>query len=348
MSNEGLPNKWYTWKQDPKDVGYEKDYDAIKMADKLLANDGGIPKEISDRIQRKVENGNIILTEKTDDKGWFPKIYQYKKDKNSSPVNIELGSSQMAPVATFTISTDDDAFEIPHNPEFVGKLADEVNGQPIEDVVPDTKEKDNADNQISDDNGSTSPSWETAPVEDPDFDNISVNNDLEETNVASPKEDEKPIETMAIHNALVYDKDGNVVTFQYGDDRSLEVVKNKGDYLLVPANSKVKILDNGKIYTIKGKQYYRIGDNQYIKVVNTTKKKVVQKVNTRGTIKASKHSQVKLFNAKGKYTKKYLTKDKKVKFDQKKYIKGQLYYRIKGTKSWVKVSSIKFVKANKH
>ena len=62
----------------------------------------------------------------------------------------------------------------------------------------------------------------------------------------------------------------------------------------------------------------------------------------RGTIKASHKYGVKLYNSKGKFTKKVLYNARKVRFDQKKYMHGRIFYRIQGTNIWVRKGNIKF------
>lgn len=66
----------------------------------------------------------------------------------------------------------------------------------------------------------------------------------------------------------------------------------------------------------------------------------------KNTINAKK-AKVRLFNAKGKYIKKYLNKTKKVRFDRKKFVKGSIFYHIKGTKYWVRLSNITSLKKHK-
>ena len=90
-----------------------------------------------------------------------------------------------------------------------------------------------------------------------------------------------------------------------------------------------------------------MGKNRFVKVANVGRVSKAQKINTRGTITATKKYGVKLYNANGKYTKKYLTVAKKVKFDVKKFMKGTTFYRIKGTNTWVRSGNIKLVKAVK-
>lgn len=128
-------------------------------------------------------------------------------------------------------------------------------------------------------------------------------------------------------------------------------IKKVGAYRIKQFGKKVRILDHGKVYTfknLKNKKFYRIGKNRYVDVKSVGRESKAQKINTRGTINASHKYGIKLYNAKGKFTKKILTSKRKVRFDRKKFMKGEVFYRIKGTKTWVRSGNITLVKAIKH
>lgn len=147
-----------------------------------------------------------------------------------------------------------------------------------------------------------------------------------------------PVETSVVkkplmlkHNAFIYTKHG-------------KLVKKHGIYEVLKKYEDIKPLKNAKIVKIKGKKFYQIGKNRYIKVANTTIKPGIKKISTKGIVKGTKHTQIRLYNTNGKYIKKHIKGMKHLKFNAKKIIKGHLYYRIKGTNNWIRANKVRFHK----
>lgn len=340
-----LPNKWYKWIMTGDTIGKN----VIEEIEKEMG------KKIPVEIVSRVSESNGFLTEKTDLFGNLPRITSNKKI-NGNLVFYDFGRYMTLPFVQFVISNDTDATVIPHNPYDVGAPADWVQDTPVVPENGDKKGSQKADDAIKNDSDSNKSDWNNAPVDNgTDFSFTPITNVEEPTsvttsstattvNTSSENTDKQNISQKAtvantknlvyIHNAFVYDKNGKLIL-------------SKDGYRLKALHTKAKILDNGKIYTIKGKKYYRVGKNRFVKVANVGRVSKAQKINTRGTIAATKKYGVKLYNANGKYTKKYLTVAKKVKFDAKKFMKGTTFYRIKGTNTWVRSGNIKLVKTAK-
>lgn len=340
-----LPNKWYK--------SIVTDDTANKNVIEVIEKEMG--KKIPVEIANRVSESNGFLAEKTDSFGNLPRIISNKKI-NGDPVAYDFGRYMTLPFVQFVISNNTDATVIPHDPNDVGAPADWVQDTPVVPENGDNKGSQKADDAIKNDSDSNKSDWNNAPVDNgTDFSFTPIANIEEPTsvttssiattvNTSSENTDKQNISQKAtvaniknlvyIHNAFVYDKNGKLVLAKDG-------------YRLKALHTKAKILDNGKVYTIKGKKYYRVGKNRFVKVANVGRVSKAQKINTRGTITATKKYGVKLYNANGKYTKKYLTVAKKVKFDAKKLMKGTTFYRIKGTNTWVRSGNIKLVKTAK-
>lgn len=309
-------NTWYSWTMTPDDWG-----NTYSVSEDL-------PADIQNRIVEK--NGSLI--EKTGPDGYLP-----TKDIGQNKYEF-LGEGNFGQSITFTISQNADATSITHNTNIIGKPADVIGGVP---VVPNgSNNGQNADSDFNNDVDSNSTNWNSAPTNNGTGFNVSSiasNSDDQNTNDNETKNNKQSSKTKNLvltHNAFVYDKNGKVIS-------------KHSSYRMKRLFGKVHVLDHGKKYRIRGQWYYRIGKDQYIKVSNVgviTNK--VQKVNTRGTIQASKKYGVKLYSANGKYLKKFLTKSKKVKFDKKKFMKRNIFYRIKGTKIWVRAANINLVKGS--
>ena len=362
-------NKWFKW-QLPND-GFMH-FDPVKEAQVGL---GSIPDDIANRIHEDKSTNTIAL--KTDDKGILPRIIGSKDLPNSKYRRVfRFGTNQIAPIVIFTISdgANKDAIEIPHNPEIVGKQRNYIGNAPVAptDDNKGNQATDNKGNQVvnndipDDENSSSSNEKEISTNNETDFQFTQASTTDVENTIKESEANSKDVTTtektgsdskdtaesnnsvsndenittsndvgnlIFIHNAYIYRKDGKLVS-------------KRGAYRYKSLYSKAKILDGGHTTSIKiGKKVYkcyRIGKNEYVKVANIGKTPKPQKVNTRGTIKASSKYGVKLYNSKGKFTKKILTKSKKVRFDQKKFMRGTVFYRIKGTNTWVRKGNIKF------
>ena len=350
-----LPNKWYKWQINRNSLRY---YDPIEDVEQKY---GSIPTDILARIHWDKDTDTIAL--KTDDKGGFPTLEGDSYFHNGKDHTIyTFGRNEIAPAITFTASDDSDAISIPHDPRVVGKPYNYVDTTP---VVPgsDNKGDQSADKDIPDSTDSNSSSEDnTTENDDTNFEFSSASSTDVKNTIKEAKESDKTTDQLAtnntnssvstdknnslskdvdnlifIHNAYIYRKDGKLVS-------------KRGAYRYKSLYSKAKILDGGRTTFVKirtGKKVkvyecYRIGKNEYVKIANVGKAPKPQKVNTRGTIKTSSKYGIKLYNSKGKFTKKILTKTKKVRFDQKKFMLGAVFYRIKGTNAWVRKGNIKF------
>ena len=356
-----LPNKWYHWKLQDNQFGKGS---VLANAKKQL--NGDLPEEITDIVKEDPTTGEV--TEKTDDHGVLPRI---ESDPNDDGIvtNIELGEDRFAPEIVFTISNDADAVVIPHDNTVVGKERNWLNAPVIDDANttnviyddsnatvsfdPNNKHNSEATDNVTEDDGEGF-DLETVSTDDvkdaiQEATESIANQDSEDnqttdtTNIAKVSDtksaDEKAKEIadidglIFIHNAFIYDKNG-------------KVVKNKdGAFKIKRVDQKAKILDGGRVYNINGAKFYHISGDKYVKVANIGRVSTkVQSVNRIGTIKASDKYAVKLYNSKGKFTKRVIRKTQRVSFDQRKYMHGHTYYRIKGTNDWVRVGSIKFAK----
>lgn len=287
-------------------------------------------KKIPVEIANRVSESNGFLAEKTDSFGNLPRIISNKKI-NGDPVAYDFDRYMTLPFVQFVISNYTDATVIPHDPNDVGAPADWVQDTPVVPENGDNKGSQKADDAIKNDSDSNKSDWNNAPVDNgTDFSFTPIANIEEPTsvttssiattvNTSSENTDKQNISQKAtvantknlvyIHNAFVYDKNGKLVLAKDG-------------YRLKALHTKAKILDNGKVYTIKGKKYYRVGKNRFVKVANVGRVSKAQKINTRGTITATKKYGVKL-------------------------MKGTTFYRIKGTNTWVRSGNIKLVKTAK-
>ena len=349
-----LPNKWYSWQLHDN---YFRKGNPVERAEKGL--DGNLPDEIIDRIH--FINGSKIIM-KTDAKGHLPKI-EGKPDIDGFVQEYDFGTDQIAPEVTFTITNnpeDKNASSIPHDSDIPGAPRNYIKGMP---VVPSDSSKDNQDTtatDVPDDPDANKSDWdnyvedtgddfEFAQAEPTDVQNTiqEANQTLKETtpNVSDSKTDDEAKKIadvdglVFIHAAFVYDGNGNVVT------------DKDGAYEIKRVDQKAKILDGGKTHSLpnqNGKLFYRIGKDRYIKVTNVGRvTNKVQSVNLRGTIKASHKYGVKIYNSKGKFTKKVLYNARKVSFDQKKYMHGRTFYRIKGTDTWIRSENIDLTHSKK-
>ena len=344
-----LPNKWYSWKLEDNFVA---EGDLIDKAKKKL--NGKLPDEIAARI--KYDPSTKIVIEKTDNDGLFPRI-ESAKDENGMHHVIYLGDTNFSKGIYITISNDKDAVEIPHDAAVIGKERTWVG----ETVVPDDnhgnkqEEKPDIKDASETDPNFNIQDWNNDPVDNgSDFTFTSVTPDdvqnaLKSSDNGKASTEEKqenskakvehavdPDRLVFIHNAYVYNGKGELV-----HDGNSKIVRIVAEY------QKAKILDNGLVHFINNKKFYRIGDNQFIKVANVGQASQAKNINTRGTIKASRKYGVRLYDKKGHALKKVLRSAKRVHFDQKKFIKGHIYYHIKGTKTWVRSGNVKLVKHNK-
>ncbi|WP_288145714.1 MULTISPECIES: SLAP domain-containing protein [Lactobacillus] len=104
--------------------------------------------------------------------------------------------------------------------------------------------------------------------------------------------------------------------------------------------SLIKVLDNAKVYRIKGGRFYRIGKNRFVKVGNVEKFTI--QINMHATIAGRKNRKVHVSNSNGKHINKYVIAGHNYRFDRKKVIKGEVYYRIANKDQWIKENKLIF------
>ena len=104
--------------------------------------------------------------------------------------------------------------------------------------------------------------------------------------------------------------------------------------------SLIKVLDNAKVYRIKGGRFYRVGKNRFVKVGNVEKFTI--QINMHATIAGRKNRKVHVSNSNGKHINKYVIAGHNYRFDRKKVIKGEVYYRIANKDQWIKENKLIF------
>lgn len=359
-----LANKWYKWKL--KDNEFAKG-NPVDNAEKEM--DGKeLPADIKKRIDDKTHDGYI--REVTDADGNLPMI-SGKKDSDGYYPDIFLGTNQFTEPITFIIS-DKEGHHITPNPNILGRERNVIDGAPVvpkdenknTDPVPvitdDKNNKGKGDDQvvIREDPTSKQLSWYDASTDDDgtafDYTPVKTKDKLEAGQVDLPNKDnsvfdkidgEDLIETndlIYVHNAYIYDEKGNVL-------------KKDASFRIIPKYTKVRLFNNGgAVYknARDGKKYCRIDNHEYVKLANIGKVSKPQTVHRKGKIDAKSKYGVKLYDSNGKLLRNHkgkirvLRKAVNVKFDKKKFMNKQTYYRIKDTKIWVRSSNIKFVKKN--
>lgn len=343
-------NTWYKWKLQNGVT------DVVADAENKLGTK--LPEEINNRIREDIAAGEV--TEKTDKDGTLPRLY----NDDSKIAEIDLGEQDMAPKITFVITKGDDkdVVEIPHNILNMGVDRNVINGVPTGNTIfndtsswnihnnKDTMAKpgtghyekpDNPDEDITDETANGKPDYGDefqygkADSTDDVIDHT-IDPDINFTDTSKPIAEDKLIDKnindlVYIHTAFVYDEKGNLAI-------------DNGSYQYKRKNQKAELLDDGRVYLINGEEYCKISYDpaRYVKIDDIgriTNKQ--QKINRHGTISASSKYSVLLYNADGEAIN-ILTKTKHVNFDQKKHVNGHTFYRIKGTKYWVRSGSIDF------
>ena len=138
-----------------------------------------------------------------------------------------------------------------------------------------------------------------------------------------------------LHNAFLYDKDGEV---------ALTADTNKSS--LLRKGQRITALDNARVVTIKGIHFYRVGDNQFVKVANTVLqagKRLQLKhnayvYNEKGQV-VEKHGGEKVLLKKGKWISALNNADKFV-------FKGQTFYKL-ADGQFIKVANTEWQKPKK-
>ena len=131
----------------------------------------------------------------------------------------------------------------------------------------------------------------------------------------------KDITKLLVHNAYVYDINGNIVT-------------ENGKKLVLKNDRFVKVRYSGRLITINGKKFYQIGHNKFIKAVNTGLKGIL------------KHNSF-VYNKEGRRVKAnkdhiLLRKQSKVSIMSEGHvvtIRGKKFYRI-GKNKYIKVRNV--------
>lgn len=132
---------------------------------------------------------------------------------------------------------------------------------------------------------------------------------------------------VVVRQSFVYDKHGKLVR------------SKTGRHLVLKRFTLVKNVPSKKV-TINGQEFYKIGKNKYIRVANTKQSSKVKRV-------ILKAKNIKVYNSKSKSTYVGYGSPKTIRwhfaFDKgTKKIKGQLYYRVAGSKNiYIRVKDVK-------
>lgn len=374
VPKELTPNKWYSWT--PVDNQFGKG-DPIGNAETFM--DGKLPDPITDRVADDTKTSGEI-SEQTDDYGNLPRIQSNKKLDGKYTV-IELGGDRFTPTFEFEVSDDAKNFvpltlksfgmdrnwrdgELvpdPNDPSYHENQSSDnitINGEPEKpnDTVtfkpititdnPDSKDKKKWDNG---DDIKQGPDFDLNAAPTTEITTTDTQNTVEESNqnneaVTKPTNSKfipinKQISSkinlnklIFVRNAFIYDENGHVV-------------QEDGAYQIKIQGQKVKILDNGRVYTFDGQEYYKIDSGNpdhpyYVRTSSVGNAPKKQAVVMRGTLKKYR---INVYSKNGKVIGTW-KKANKVKFDKKMYKKGHTYYRIQGTKYWVRSTSVNFVK----
>lgn len=156
---------------------------------------------------------------------------------------------------------------------------------------------------------------QTTTIKNKEFYRIGENQYVKVANIL------KDITKLLVHNAYVYDINGNIVT-------------ENGKKLVLKNDRFVKVRYSGRLITINGKKFYQIGHNKFIKVVNTGLKGIL------------KHNSF-VYNKEGRRVKAnkdhiLLRKQSKVSIMSEGHvvtIRGKKFYRI-GKNKYIKVRNV--------
>lgn len=127
------------------------------------------------------------------------------------------------------------------------------------------------------------------------------------------------------HNAYVYNSKG-------------KTVKHNGKKILLRKKAVVNTVNHKKVVYIKGKAFYQIGRNKFVKVANTLSKASKVKMHVIG--KGKHHKRIRLYNSKGKATRKYIVAGHRYRVSRKKTINGKVFYKLYGKNEWVLAKSV--------
>lgn len=156
---------------------------------------------------------------------------------------------------------------------------------------------------------------QTTTIKNKEFYRIGENQYVKVANIL------KDITKLLVHNAYVYDINGNIVT-------------ENGKKLVLKNDRFVKVRYSGRLITINGKKFYQIGHNKFIKAVNTGLKGIL------------KHNSF-VYNKEGRRVKAnkdhiLLRKQSKVSIMSEGHvvtIRGKKFYRI-GKNKYIKVRNV--------
>lgn len=146
--------------------------------------------------------------------------------------------------------------------------------------------------------------------------------------------------TTKTSNADKESKAVRVIRKAYVYTSNHKVAKKNGKKISLKKRSLIKVLDNAKVYRIKGGRFYRIGKNRFVKVGNVEKFTI--QINMHATIAGRKNRKVHVSNSNGKHINKYVIAGHNYRFDRKKVIKGEVYYRIANKDQWIKENKLIF------
>lgn len=363
------PNTWYSWTPVDNQLGGKGDPIWKSLKDDL-------PDDIANRVVDDYSTTGKI-TEQTDENGKLP-IIKGAKDSDGLETIIELGANRFTPAFEFKVSGNS-KIQVPKSAT-IGRKRNLINGERVIDpddpsywsnntgnsdynkwndittiakptkpiiIIDDPASKDKTSwNDPTDTNdgagfdlttaGTTS--IETTKASNPAETPEQSTNDAAQNNNSVFKPGDTKINVtnlnklIFVHNAFIYDENGHVV-------------QEDGAYQIKTQGQKVKILDNGRVYKFNGKDYYKIDSGNpdhpyYVRTSSVGNAPKKQAVVMRGTLKSYR---VNVYSKNGKVIGTW-KKANKVKFDKKMYKKGHTYYRIKGTKYWVRSTSVDFVK----
>lgn len=323
FSGELEKNTWYTWLQDDS---FEDNYKNFRKSATSL------PEQLPESILKRIDDFPVTdsthtmhkrqIFAETDDNGLLPYI---PSDNPEYPAwSLRFGQFEphiftiVAPTSQTTTPQSSQATQpteaAPSNPT----PAQPTEAQP---TIPTPVQPTEAQPTIPTQPTQATKAQPTTPRK------TSQTTTAKKSNTSTSSSSSAAKKTLILkHNAYIYNKNGKRVG---------KIVLKKNNDLKVKST---------KIVTIKGKKYYQVGKNQYVKVANTAVKPQATKVSTKGTVKGLKKSRIRLYDANGKALKKTVNGKKSLKFSAKKKIKGHLYYRIKGTNSWIRASKVRIHK----
>lgn len=339
------PNTWYQWTQ-MRD-GLPSKYIFDDFGDNV-ENYNKNKKELAPVVARLSEkslgNNMTLVSMKTDENGTLPDF-----DGVIQPYNTNYNDPYS--MFTVTISNDADAIKIP-----VNSSTSKDNSKSTEpDHNADSKPISKSDADFYNNIDSTVPEIDITNDPNTDKEQLSKKSTNKSTTVV--KTNKSNTKTTAVRKNA-----NNKYTLRYSSlvyNRKGKLVKNIfGSYIMLRQYRQIRLLDNAKVTKIKGQKFYRIGKNRYIRVANAVLTSKVKKYSFRH---GKRHYVVlDLYNNKGRLHIVFKPKNKKEKAKSQKQkerenavgmeqvlvsgskrIKGKLYYKILGSRFYVRADQVK-------